>query len=133
MEMEAMVSRTDLVFDFCLTTSFLIPWSEIARLFQIDGSASNYIIPSLQLDNDWFIFSSVSKFLSSITPNDMPLSKIKAVILFTFNDSFSGLFISIQSTAFSNCSGMLFIQKFQFFRLFLRLLLMKELSRVELN
>ncbi|CRL05775.1 CLUMA_CG018802, isoform A [Clunio marinus] len=39
----------------------------------IDSAASNYIIPSLQLDDGWFIFSSVSKLLSSITPNDMSL------------------------------------------------------------
>jgi hypothetical protein len=73
--MEAMVSRTDLVLDFRLATSSLILEGEILHL-QIDDSASNYIIPSLQLDDGWFMFSSLSKILSSITPNDMPLSEI---------------------------------------------------------
>ncbi|KAG5671584.1 hypothetical protein PVAND_001777 [Polypedilum vanderplanki] len=35
--------------------------------------SNNYIIPSLKLEDGWFVFSSISKFLSSITPNDMPL------------------------------------------------------------
>lgn len=37
----------------------------------------SYIIPSLKLDKGWFLFSSVSKFLSSITPNDVPLGEFE--------------------------------------------------------
>lgn len=77
--MEAMVSRTDLLLDFRLAISFLILRGEIVHL-QIDESTSNYIVPSLELDDGWFMFSSLSKILSSITPNDMPLSKIKMMI-----------------------------------------------------
>lgn len=71
------------------TTSASIPQ-------QIDSSTSNsnYIIPSLHLDDGWFIFSSVSNFLSSITPNDMPLSELASTApkrtddcLFTFHCS----------------------------------------------
>lgn len=43
----------------------------------MEDASSNYIMPSLHLDDGWFIFSSVSKFLSSITPNDMPLSEMR--------------------------------------------------------
>lgn len=53
-----------------------------------------YIMPSLKLDKGWFLFSSVSKFLSSITPNDVPLGEfafesqlIKSVKLFLFSPS----------------------------------------------
>lgn len=34
---------------------------------------TNYIVNSLELDNGWYIFSFMSSFIASITPNDMPL------------------------------------------------------------
>lgn len=47
------------------------------NVFQIEPLANNYIMPSLGLNDGWFVFSSVSSFLSSITPNDMPLSEMR--------------------------------------------------------
>lgn len=32
-------------------------------------------MPSLGLNQGWFVFSSISNFLSSLAPNDMPLSE----------------------------------------------------------
>jgi hypothetical protein len=45
----------------------------LKNVFQLESTTANYIMPSLGLDRGWFIFSSISTFISSVTPNDMPL------------------------------------------------------------
>lgn len=91
---------------FDSTATSIILWGEIFLPFQslqIDGSASHYIIPSLQLDDGWFIFSSVSKFLSSITPNDMPLSETGHFSCYLIASYFAYLFSLLHPWAVEGC------------------------------
>lgn len=74
-EMEAMVSHLIDETRHVINYDVIFPSSK--NVFQIEPSANNYIMPSLGLNNGWFMFSSVSSFLSSITPNDMPLSELR--------------------------------------------------------